>query len=134
MIEVGGGRIFRDVGVDEVKLALVLVGVSFGDAGLPLAQYLYLGALQDDARFQCVLDQVIVACPPILGDVSVGGPHQLSSPALRIARCTLSCVSGMIVHSGCRTSAVQRPSRDAAYLTGAGLVSANSASCNGIRR
>ena len=134
MIEVGGGRIFRDVCVDQVKLACVLVRISLSDAGLPLAQHLHLGALQNDPRLQRVLDQVIMACSPILGDMSVGGAHQLRRPALRIARCTFSCVSGRIAHNGCRTSGVQRPSRDAAYLTGAGLVSANSASCSGIRR
>src|SRR5438477_9492204 len=134
MIEVTRSRILRDVRVDEVKLACVLVRISLGDAGLPLAQHLHLGALQDDPRLQRVLDQVIVARSPILGDMAVGGAHQLRRPALRIARCTFSWVSGRIAHNGCRTSGVQRPSTDAAYLTGAGLVSANSASCSGIRR
>src|SRR6185437_3465608 len=116
------------------QLAAGFVGISLGNARLPLAQYLDLGSSQDHPCFQRILDQVIVARPPVLRDVAVGRPHQLRRPALRIARCTFSCVSGMMAQSGWRTSAVQRPSSEAAYLTGAGLVSANSASCSGISR
>src|SRR6516164_1922085 len=134
MVEMGRGRVFRNIGIDEEELSLALVGISLGDAGLALAQHLHFAAVQHDPRLKGVFDQVIVARAPVLRDVAVRCPHQLRRPALRIVRCTLSCVSGMIAHSGWRTSAVQRPSNETAYLTGAGLVSANNASCNGIRR
>ena len=104
MIEVRRGGVFRNVGVDEVQFAAALIGVGLGDAGLPLAQHLDLGALQHDPRFDRIFDQVIVACAAVLRNVAVCRPHQLKHqlrrPAPRIACCTLSCVSGWIAQSG----------------------------------
>ena len=59
---------------------------------------------------------------------------QFSNPAARIAPFTCSFVAGVGSTRGSRTSGEHLPSTLAAYFTGAGLVSANSASCNGIRR
>src|SRR5579864_451918 len=142
--EAVGGAVFGNVGVDEEQLAAGLVGIGLVDAGLALTQHLYLTALQDQPRLEFLLDQIIVARAPVLRGVAIAGAHrslpvidglsQLSRPAPRIAPCTFSWVAGVVSHSGRRTSAVQRPSSEAAYLTGAGLVSTKSASCNGINR
>src|SRR5271166_6472824 len=134
VVEMGRRRIFRYVGIHEKKLASALIGIGLGYAGLPLAQHLDLGALQHKPGLDCILDEIVMARAAVLRDVAVRRSHQLSRPAPRIACCTLCCVSGTIAQSGWRTSGVQRPSSEAAYLTGAGLVSANSASCSGISR
>ena len=59
---------------------------------------------------------------------------QFSSPVERIALSTLSFVACVGSTSGSRTSGEHLPSTFAAYFTGAGLVSAKSASCSGIMR
>ena len=59
---------------------------------------------------------------------------QFSKPAERIAPFTCSFVACVGSTSGSRTSGEHLPSTLAAYFTGAGLVSANSASCSGMRR
>ena len=69
------GLVFRDVGVDEVKLAALLVGIGFGDAGAALAQRLDLGPVQDQPGLERILDQVIVPRAPVQRGVAVGRPH-----------------------------------------------------------
>ena len=76
MVEMGRGLVFRDVGVDEVELAARFVGIGLGDAGATLAQYLDLGAVQDETGLEGVLDQVIVAGAAVLRGVTVGRPHR----------------------------------------------------------
>ena len=51
-----------------------------------------------------------------------------------MAASTARLVASVIGANGKRTSAVPNPSLDTAYLTGAGFVSRNSASCNGYSR
>ena len=82
MVEMGRGLVFRDVGVDEIELAARLVGIGLGDASAALAQYLDLGAMQDETGFEGVLDQVIVTGAAVLRGITVGRPHRAARASL----------------------------------------------------
>src|SRR5215469_2028447 len=60
--------------------------------------------------------------------------RQFSRPAERIASLTRVCAADDADTSGSRTSGDDLPSNEAAYFTGAGLVSTNSASCRAANR
>ncbi len=68
MTVAAGLHIFGDVGVDQVKLAAFARRVGVGDIGLARAQRLHLGAGQRDARLELLLDVVVEARLPVLGD------------------------------------------------------------------
>ena len=61
-------------------------------------------------------------------------PRQFNNPTSVIAARTFARVPSMIGASGKRQCSEVFPSSDAANFTGAGLVSANSASCSGTKR
>src|SRR6266481_4568644 len=63
-----GRRIFGDIGVDQKKLAVLLGGEGFGDAGATPAQRFHLAAQQHQSGFQRVLDEIIMPRLAILRD------------------------------------------------------------------
>src|SRR6185369_5787755 len=140
VVEAVGRLVFRDIGVDEVELTLLLRGEGFGDAGAPPAQRLHLAADEHQPRLQRLLDEVVEPGLAVLGDVlgflGHGGRFlaQFASPAAASARCTFCLLASAISQSGRRRSAWQWPSRLAAYFTGPGLDSQNIASCSGVSR
>src|SRR6056297_97822 len=68
MAEGLGLFIRRDVGVDEPKFAILHRRIAFGDVGGVFAQGFHFGPFENDATLEVVLDSVIIARAPILGD------------------------------------------------------------------
>ena len=68
MTVAAGLDIFGDVGVDQIELAALARGIGVGDIGLARAQRLHLGAGQRDAGLKLLLDVVVEARLPVLGD------------------------------------------------------------------
>src|SRR3990170_1447222 len=60
--------VLGDVGVDQIKLAALARGIGVRDIGPAGAERLYLGAHQRDARLELLLDVVVEARLPVLGD------------------------------------------------------------------
>src|SRR3546814_8738237 len=56
------------VGVDQPDFLLLHLGIAFGDRAFAEAERLHLGAGERDAGFIFVLDGIIVARAPVLGD------------------------------------------------------------------
>ncbi len=63
-----GPFIRGDIGVGQPKLAVVHRGIAIGNIRLAHAQGLHFGAHQDDAHLKIVLDRVVIARAPVLGD------------------------------------------------------------------
>src|SRR3954465_518581 len=59
---------FGDVGVDQPHLAVLHFGIALRDRAFAEAQRLHLGAGERDPRLIFVLDRIIEARPPVLGD------------------------------------------------------------------
>src|SRR5438270_10279263 len=139
MIEAVGHGVFGDVGVDEEDLAVLRMSIGFGDVGLPVAQALHLAAHQHQSSFKRGLDEIEMPRLAIVGDhpmigVFLLGHQGIGSCAASMATRTVSrpcCVNGTM---GSLTSGSHSPSKDAAYLVGAGLASQKSASCRPISR
>src|SRR5262245_15411850 len=72
MAEMLGRLVFREIGVVEEELAVVLGGEGFGDGGAAPAQRLDFGAGQHHAGFDRVLDQVVVARLAVLRREALG--------------------------------------------------------------
>src|SRR5262249_53193250 len=68
--------VFADMGVDQIELASLIGGIGFGNVGLASAERLHLRAKQHDAGFELLLDVVVEARLPILG-------NELAALALR---------------------------------------------------
>src|SRR5262249_12257341 len=69
VLEEGAGLlVLGDVRVDQEDAALLGAGVALGDIGVAGAQRLHLGAGELDAGLQGVLDVVVEARAPALGD------------------------------------------------------------------
>ena len=60
--------VFRDVAVDQPDLLALHRRIAFGDRALAVAKRLHLGPGQRDARLEPVLDEIIEARAPVLGD------------------------------------------------------------------
>ena len=59
---------FGDVGVDQPHLLVLHLGIAFRDRALAEAQGLHLGAGQRDPGLEFVLDDIVEARAPVLGD------------------------------------------------------------------
>src|SRR3546814_3302229 len=59
---------FGDVAVDQPNLIAFHLGIAFGDRPFAETQRLHLGALQRDARLEHLLDRIVEARAPVLGD------------------------------------------------------------------
>src|SRR5688572_31004324 len=67
-----GRLVFREIGVVEEELAILLGGEGLGDGSLSQAQRLHLGAGQHHAGFDRILDQVVVARLAVLRRKALG--------------------------------------------------------------
>ena len=119
----------------EPDFPVPLPGEGPVDVGAPGAQRLRLAACQNDAGLDPVLDGIVAECLAVAGDCrprrDVLARHsmcQARTPACLMASLTLTLVSSAGEVRGRRTEPSPQPSRPAAYLTGPGLVSLNSAS------
>ena len=61
MLERFGLLVWRDIAVDEPQLALIHMGIAFGDLGLTGTQGFYLGPFKHDAAFEVFLDGIVEA-------------------------------------------------------------------------
>src|SRR3546814_20840913 len=68
MVEAVAVTEFGYVGVDQPDFLLLHLGIAFGDRAFAEAERLHLGAGERDAGFIFVLDGIIVARAPVLGD------------------------------------------------------------------
>src|SRR5262245_30675099 len=138
VVEAAGCVILRNVGIEQVKLSALIAGEGLADRSLASAQRFDLGAVQHDAGFDGIVDLIIVARLAILrrefhrrggsGHDPLGrNQAAAASRAWPKARFTRSLLVSAISARGIRVSAEQKPSKFAAYFTGPGLVSQNSA-------
>src|SRR5690606_30062223 len=79
-----------DVGVEQVEFATHLAGIALAKAGAALAQRLDLAALQDDAGLEGLVDEIVEARAPVLGDRATarlaGAGHATLPRPVRSAR------------------------------------------------
>src|SRR6185437_8418175 len=111
--------------------------VGLRDRRFTSAQRLHLGAHQHDAGFDGAVDGIGEARLAVVGDdllFRIGFFRHQAIPACAIASRMRTRACSLAATMGRRTSSVQWPRTEAAYLAGAGLDSQNIASWSGVRR
>src|SRR6476646_314122 len=68
MVEAVGLQVFGDIGVDQPDLAVLGIGIVFGDGGFAAADRLDLGAGQRNSCLHGILDSVIEPGLAVFGD------------------------------------------------------------------
>jgi hypothetical protein len=76
----GGGRQRADVRIEQEKLGVAHDHVGFVQLRTPGAHALDLPALQDQARFEPLLDRIVVAGLPVLNDRHVLSRTRITIP------------------------------------------------------
>ena len=59
---------FGDVGIDQPNLAVLHLGIRFGDRTLAETQRLHLGPGEHDPRLVHILEKILIPRTPVLGD------------------------------------------------------------------
>jgi len=65
--------VFRNMGVEQIQLALFRAGIGFADAGAAGTQGFHLRAQQHDANFERILDKIVVPRPAVIGNDPIPG-------------------------------------------------------------